>query len=64
MRGNTIPKFTPDDAKAARAATGLSSERAGALVYISGRMWRKYEAGDAPINPGLFELFLIKTGQK
>lgn len=53
----------PQQVKDARARSGLSAEKAGALVYVSGRMWRKYEAGDAPIHLACWELFLIKTNQ-
>lgn len=54
---------TAEQVRKARQKSGLSAERAAALVYVSGRMWRKYEAGDAVISLAAWELFLIKTHQ-
>jgi DNA-binding transcriptional regulator YiaG len=54
---------TPKQVRQAREHTKLSAEKAGELVYVSGRMWRKYESGEAPINLAVWELFLIKTNQ-
>lgn len=34
-----------------------------ALIYLSRRMWHKYESGEAPMHPAFFELFKLKTGQ-
>jgi DNA (cytosine-5)-methyltransferase 1 len=56
-------EISKEQVRDARKFAGLSTEKAGALVHISGRMWRKYEAGEAPIHLAFWELFLIKTGQ-
>lgn len=56
-------KITPEQVRNARTRSKLSAEKAGALVYVSGRMWRKYEAGDAAMNLACWELFIIKTNQ-
>jgi DNA (cytosine-5)-methyltransferase 1 len=59
---------SPDEIRAAREKAGLTQEAAGALVHASRRTWMNWEFSvDAPENramhPGLFELFLLKTGQ-
>lgn len=54
---------TSEQVIAARKRAGLTTEQAGALVHISGRMWRKYESGKSPMNLTVWELFIIKTNQ-
>lgn len=54
------------DVMAARAAAGITQSEAAAKIRGTLRAWQAYE--DAGVNgrrihPGLFELFLIKTGQ-
>lgn len=46
-----------------RARANLTAVQSAALVYVSRRMWHKYESGEAPMHPAFFELFKIKTGQ-
>lgn len=53
----------PAEIKARRKACELSQTAAGALVYSALRTWQQWEAGDREMHPGLWELFLIKTGQ-
>ena len=65
-RGNDrVP--TPDEVRAARERAGLTQAEAAAKVLGSVRAWEKWESMDAAENrrmhPGLFQLFLIKTGQ-
>ena len=47
----------------ARQKSGLSQEAAADLIYSKRRTWQDWEAGIANMHPGLFELFLLKTGQ-
>ena len=54
---------TPAVIRSAREAAGLTQTAAAALVYSTCRAWQKWEAGDARMHPGLFELFEIKAGQ-
>lgn len=54
---------TPEQIKAARAATNLSQAAAAGLIYASLSSWEDWENGIRTMHPGLFELFLIKTGQ-
>ena len=57
---------TPEEIKAARAEAGLTQTQAGEVVHSSLKAWQQWEAGGASgrrMHPGLWELFLIKTGQ-
>ena len=59
---------TPAEVRAAREAAGLTQSQAAALIYSNLRSWQNWE-NDHPVDgrkchPGLFELFLLKTGQK
>lgn len=54
---------TPEQIRAARAASGLSRAAAAGLIYASLSSWEAWESGTRSMHPGLFELFLIKTGQ-
>ena len=53
---------SPDDIRAAREAAGLTQTQAGALVHTPLRAWQRWEAGRAPMHPGLWELFRRKVG--
>lgn len=64
--GNTrVP--TPEEIRAARERAGLTKGQAAAKVRGSEEAWEKWESSaDSQrrrMHPGLFELFLIKTGQ-
>lgn len=50
------------DIRAAREAAGLTQTQAGALVHAPLRAWQRWEAGRAPMHPGLWELFRRKVG--
>lgn len=50
--------------KKARKDAGLTQTQAAALIYKGCRAWQQYEAGDRQMDYALYELFLIKTGQK
>jgi DNA-binding transcriptional regulator YiaG len=49
--------------RAARVAAGLTQTAAAQTVQASLRGWQQWEAGDRAMPPGLFELFMLKTGQ-
>lgn len=53
----------PAEIVARRKACKLSQTEAGVLVYSALRTWQQWEAGDREMHPGLWELFLIKSGQ-
>lgn len=54
---------TAREVKEMRLASGLSVKAAAAKVYMSARMWGKYEAGDSSMHPSTAELFMLKTAQ-
>ena len=56
-----IPK--PAIIRKARLAAGLTQTEAALKVRASLRGWQQWEAGDRTMPPGLFELFMLKTGQ-
>ena len=47
----------------ARIAAGLTQSEAAETARVSLRTWQHWEAGDRAMPPGLFELFMLKTGQ-
>jgi putative transcriptional regulator len=47
----------------ARENAQLTQEAAAARIYSARRSWENWEGGVREMHPGLFELFLIKTGQ-
>ncbi|HEY0294887.1 MAG TPA: XRE family transcriptional regulator [Bordetella sp.] len=47
----------------ARIAADLTQTEAAETVRASLRAWQQWEAGDRAMPPGLFELFMLKTGQ-
>ncbi len=53
----------PDAIRNARLAVGLTQTEAAQAVRASLRGWQQWEAGDRAMAPGLFELFMLKTGQ-
>jgi len=57
---------SPDifEIKAARLASGLSQSEAAKLIKSSKRSWENWEQGRVKMHPGLFDYFLIKSGQK
>lgn len=57
-----IPIYTPAQVRAAREAAGHTQSQAAALVYRRLRTWQDWEGGK-PIDPAVFELYLIRTGQ-
>ena len=56
---------TSKQVKAARLAAGMTQKQAAAAILSPNyRTWQNWEAGIREMPPGLFELFLLKTGQK
>lgn len=53
----------PGDIRQARLNAGLTQTEAAHNVQASLRGWQQWEAGDRAMPPGLFELFMLKTGQ-
>lgn len=53
---------TPEEIRAARVTAGLSRREAAELIHHSLSGWIKWEAGEARMHPGLWELFCIKAG--
>lgn len=47
----------------ARLSADLTQTEAAHCVRVSMRAWQRWEAGDRAMPPGLFELFMLKTGQ-
>ena len=54
------PAFTPAALKALRAAAGWTQEECAAQVHSTRRTLQDWEAGIAPMHPGLWELLHIK----
>lgn len=60
----TPPKApTPAEIRKARDAAALTQQAAAQKIYKTRRAWENWEGGVRPMDPALFELFLIKTGQ-
>ena len=64
-RGPKGPFSNPAPAaiKGARAAAGLTQTDAARLVYCTLRGWQQWESGERRMHPGLWALFLLRTGQ-
>jgi putative transcriptional regulator len=55
---------TPEEVRAARLANGHTQEQAAAVIYKTWRGWINWERGIREMDPALFELYQLKTGQK
>lgn len=53
----------PSEIREARLKAGHTQEQAAHTVGVARRTWQDWERGIAAMMPGLFELYLIKTGQ-
>ena len=65
--GHPARNPTAAEVRAAREAAGLTQAQAASLVYASLRNWQQWEQGEGSsssrrMHPGLWELFMIKTG--
>lgn len=62
-----LKKLTPPSPvqiKDARKTAGLTQAQAAAVVHAGGyRTWQDWERGETPMQTGLWELFMLKTGQ-
>lgn len=52
----------PDQVKVTRKALGFTQKESAEMVQSSLRAWQLWEAGDRTMPPGIWELFVIKTG--
>ena len=53
----------PEQVRAAREAAGHSQTEAAALIYSTRDGWAKWEGGERRMHPGLWALYLLRTGQ-
>lgn len=60
---NKLQNPTATTIRDARLAAGLTQSEAAHVARVSLRTWQHWEAGDRAMPPGLFELFMLKTGQ-
>lgn len=60
---NAFSNPTPTEVMAGREKAGLTQTEAAKLIRGTLRSWQSYEGGQRTMHPGLWELFLIKTGQ-
>lgn len=54
------PRYSASDVVSARQQAGHTQTQAAAMVYRKLRTWQDWEGGK-PIDPAVFELYLIKT---
>jgi putative transcriptional regulator len=54
---------TPAEIRSAREAAELTQTQAAERIHSTLRTWQDWEAGLRRMHPGLYELFLTKTGQ-
>ena len=52
---------SPATIRSSRLALGLTQAQAGALVGVTDRAWRYWEAGRRTMPVGIWELFQLKT---
>lgn len=55
---------TPAQVMRARVRAKLTQEDAAAMVCAAPRSWQQWEAGDRRMLPGIWHLFLIRTGRE
>lgn len=58
--------LSSEQIRTARINAGLTQKEAAGLIYATERAWSSWESESGSkrrMPPGLFELFLIKTGQ-
>lgn len=55
--------MTPAKLKQARSNAGLTQAQAAKLVHRSLRNWQQWEGYERTIDPAIYELFCLKTGQ-
>lgn len=52
---------TAKQVKSLREKCGLTQTQAANMIYKTLRIWQKYEKGQTPMDPALWELFQLKT---
>jgi len=57
-RGNLGYIPTPVEVRELRGT--MTQDAAAALIWTTGRIWRKYESGDSRMHPASWELLQIK----
>lgn len=62
-RGNPAANPSPESIRSARRVAGLTQTQAAELVMGTLRTWQDWEAGARRMHPGLWALFLVRTGQ-
>jgi len=60
---NQASNPSKEEIRSARLSAGLTQTKAAEIIYSGIRAWQKWESGEHKMHPGLFELFLKKTGQ-
>lgn len=58
---STSSKPTPAEIRTLRESHGLTAEQAGALVHANAQQWERWERGEKPMHPAIFELATIKA---
>lgn len=61
--GWAVDAPTPDQIKAVRSKLGWSAKKSANLVHVAQSMWSGYENGSKQIPVGLWNLFLVKSGE-
>ena len=51
----------PEEIRTARRDAGLTQTEAAQLIHSTLRTWQDWEAGNARMHPGLWELFRMKA---
>ena len=57
-------KVDSDAVRAARDRAGLTQEQAADAVFVNKMTWWNWENGGHGMGKGLFEFFLLRTGQR
>ena len=64
-KAKALKQPTPAEIKEVRTRAGLTQQQAAALVHrADGARWREWEGGKYGVDLAVWELFLLKTGQR
>ena len=61
--GWAVDAPTPDQVKAVRSKLGWSAQKSANFVHISQQTWSQYDRGVTGMPVGLWNLFLVKSGE-
>ena len=65
VKAKVLKQPTATEIKEARKLAGLTQQQAAELVHrADGARWREWEGGKYGIDLAVWELFLLKTGQR